>query len=134
MEVSDEQKVMELLAFADQRGIRVDHRIMTAPAFSVKLPDGFCGICINADRSNDPETLAHELGHCETDAFYTSSTPLETVGRCEHRAEKWAIKKLVPKDELKKQIMEHREPWEIAEHFCVSERFLRAALEYYERI
>lgn len=134
MAVFDEQKIIDLLDFAEARGYRVDTRIMTAPAFSVKTPSGLCGICINSEKMHDAETIAHEIGHCETDSFYTALTPCETVGRCEARAEHWAIKKLAPKSEIRRLMKEHRETWEIAEILGVSDRFLAEAMEYYGKV
>ena len=113
---------MNLLDYAEAQNYRVDQRIMSAPAFSVRLPSGKCGICINSARMHDIEIIAHEIGHCETESFYTSETPWETVGRCEAKAQAWAIKKLAPKSEIRRLIKERRESWEIAEILGVSDR------------
>lgn len=77
--------------------------------------------------------LAHELGHCATNSFYNVHTPVLTRGKCERRANEWAIKKLVPKNKLKKAIKEgNTEPWQLAEYFGVEERFVVSAIEYYK--
>ena len=120
--------------YAESKGYRVDFRIMSATAFSVKLPSGECGICIDPTKGNQLENLAHEVGHCETDSFYTSISPWETIGRCEAKADKWAIKKLVPKDELQRLIADHRDMWEICDILGISADFLQKAILYYEKI
>ena len=45
--------------------------------------------------------LAHELGHCQTGAFYPIGAAPLTVARCERRADKWAITHLVTAEELR---------------------------------
>lgn len=134
----EEEKEIDLYDFAERRGIRVDYRMMVrAESLSVQLGDR-CAICIDPTKLRDSvderEKLAHELGHCETLSFYSPSTPMETVGRCEHRAIVWAIKKLAPKSEIRRLINEHLESWEIAERLGVSEDFLRRAWEFYGKV
>lgn len=77
--------------------------------------------------------LGHELGHCCTGSFYDSSAPLLTRRRCERRADKWAIKKLIPKDELDAAVADGRtEICELAEIFGVTEDFMRKAVCWHE--
>ena len=126
----------DLHQYAEDRGIRVDYRMMvTATSLSVHLGDS-CAICIDPTKlhGDEAEKLAHEIGHCETLSFYSPSTPLETVARCEHKADVWAIKKLVPKDELMKLIADHRDKWEICDILGISADFLQKAAEYYEKV
>ena len=123
-----------LLQYAEDKGYKVDY-LMLQYSMSLAIPfDGGC-ICIDPTKietsSDELERLAHELGHCETNAFYSPST-WECFGRMERKAEKWAIKKLVPKNELIGELKDNRELWEIAEHFGVSQRFLIRAIEFYE--
>ena len=111
--------------------------MVSARSISVQFPDGSCGICMDPTQFEFPwdelEQLAHEIGHCELLAFYTQYTPYETVGRIEHKAWKWAIKKLVPEDELKELIRQKRTPYEIAEHFHISSLFLQKAFDFYKK-
>lgn len=85
------------------------------------------------ESSADENTkLAHELGHCLYGGFYSSTTPLYTREKHEYKANVWAVKFLVPWDELREAI--HNgiiEPWELAEYFSVTETFINLALEYY---
>lgn len=76
--------------------------------------------------------LAHELGHCETASFYKIYSPLELISRHEHRADKWAIEKLLPKNEMEEAIHNgYVEVWELAEYFDVTEELIKKALFIY---
>ena len=85
------------------------------------------------ESSADENTkLAHELGHCLYGGFYSSTTPLYTREKHEYKANVWAVKFLVPWDELHEAIHNGiTEPWELAEFFSVTEAFINLALEYY---
>ena len=75
--------------------------------------------------------LAHELGHCTSDSFYNRYTSFDIRQKHENRADKWAIKKLVPKDELDDAVSRGiTEPWDLAEHFNVTEDFMKKAICY----
>lgn len=77
---------------------------------------------------------AHELGHCETGSFYNKYSPADVRSRHEYRADKWAAHALIKPDELK-AAMENgcTEWWQLAEHFGVTEEFLRRAVYIYQR-
>ena len=76
--------------------------------------------------------VAHEEGHCRTHSFYSPGADWVVRQRCENRADRHAIKKLVPKDELMAAVAAgYAEPWELSERFGVPEAFLRRALAYY---
>lgn len=75
--------------------------------------------------------LAHEAGHCITGSFYNLYAPLDRRSKHERRADKWAVKKLIPKAELEVQLRQGLEPYELAEYFNVTEEFIHKALEFY---
>ena len=75
--------------------------------------------------------LAHELGHCKTDSFYNVYAPLDLREKHEYRANRWAVKKLIPKEELTVLLKNGTAKWDIAEHFGVTESFLNLALIMY---
>ena len=76
--------------------------------------------------------MIHEIGHCVTGSFYNRYAAVDSRQRHENRADKWAIKKLVPVDELDTAIAEGcTEVWELAERFGVTEEFIRKAVCYY---
>ena len=76
--------------------------------------------------------LAHELGHCKTGSFYNINT-LETRERMEYRADRWAIKKLIPFSKLLAALESGiTERWELAEYFNVTEDYIDKAKFLYE--
>ena len=78
--------------------------------------------------------LAHELGHCATGSFYNRWAARDIRQRHELRADKWAIEKLIPREELETAVASgFREPWELAEYFGVTEPFIRKAVCWYKQ-
>lgn len=76
---------------------------------------------------------AHELGHCMTGALYCEHSPLFTQEKCEYRANRWAIRKLVPKSLLIDYFKKGYQMWEIAEEIDLTEEFLWQAYYHYFR-
>ncbi|MBQ9531135.1 MAG: ImmA/IrrE family metallo-endopeptidase [Eubacterium sp.] len=74
---------------------------------------------------------AHELGHCMTGALYCESSPLFTQEKCEYRANRWAIRKLIPKKTLIEYLKKGYQMWDIAEELEVTEEFLWMAYHHY---
>ena len=76
--------------------------------------------------------MGHELGHCITGSFYNIHTAVDCRQRHENRADKWAIHTLIPVDALDDAIAHGcTEIWDLAEHFGVTEDFMRKAVCYY---
>lgn len=99
-------------------------------SFSLMDNDKNCTIIIN-EKDKSTEHLAHEIGHCVTGSFYTPGT-LNLRSRCEYRADKWAIKKLIPKDELINAFESgYTEIWQLAEYFKVTENFMIKVCKFY---
>lgn len=98
--------------------------------------DGDCIIVVDekqAENTADRKVkTAHELGHCKTMSFYTQYTPFAEKGQFEYQADKWAVQKLMPSDELLQAVQNGCvEVWELAEYFDVTEDFVRRACEIY---
>ena len=131
------QHPIDLYRLAEEQGTEVDWFPMAqADSLSVALPDGSCCVAIDPwkMRTVREETvaLAHELGHCCTGSFYNEWTAFGVMEQHENRADKWAIRKLVPAEELERAVQEGRtELWELAELFDVTEDFMRKALCWY---
>ena len=129
--------LLDLYDLAEQHGTPVYwFDLGAAESLSLQMEDGSCAIAMDPWRiptlADETVKLAHELGHCETGSFYNRYAARDIRQKHENRANKWAYKKLVPKDELKKAFLQgYREPWELAEYFGVTEAFLRGALEFY---
>lgn len=98
--------------------------------------DGDCIIAIdNTKIKNEADLkvkMAHELGHCETGAFYNRYSPYDEIGRHEYRADKWAVYELIPFDELVIALNKgYNEAWQLAEYFEVPENFIERAFDIY---
>lgn len=94
--------------------------------------------CIGMDKTicdgstQERTHLAHELGHCKTGSFYTILFPADLRERRENRADKWAIRRLIPKAALDNAVaLGCTEIWQLAEHFGVTEAFMRKAVCLY---
>ncbi len=86
------------------------------------------------EQETDLELLAHELGHCETDSFYSLYSPIDLRGKHEYQANWWAIQRIIPFSKLCKAIKNgHKELWELAEYFNVSDAFVEKAIEIYRQ-
>ena len=78
--------------------------------------------------------LGHELGHCETGAFYNRWAARDVRQKHENRADKWAIKKLIPKDELDRAVAAgNTDLWSLADYFNVTLPFMKKAICLYTR-
>ena len=67
-----------------------------------------------------------------TGATHKVGSEFEIIEQHENRADKWAIKKLVPEDELNEAVnCGHTEIYDLAEYFGVTEEFMRKAVCWY---
>ena len=129
--------VKELYRMADQQNIAIDlFPLGKREALSFMELTGECYIAIDprklTSEADERNKLAHELGHCCTGAFYNRYSPYDCRKRQENRADKWAIQKLIPSDDLDEAIaLGCTELWQLAEHFGVSEDFIRKAVCYH---
>ena len=107
-----------------------------SPSYSLRV-DGYSSIFFDEKRlpssAEKTAAFAHELGHCETGSFYNVNTPLETKGRQEYRANKWAVQKVIPWTKLRIALRQTTALWELAEHFEVTEDFVLTAIDVYRR-
>jgi len=115
----------------------VPFSMKTRAAFSYMDPAGQCYIAIDYAKIlsfiDEVMKVAHELGHCETGSIYNPWAVCDVRKQHENRADKWAIKKLIPKDELDQAVREGcTEVWDLAERFNVTEDFVRKAVSWYK--
>ena len=128
---------LALYLYAEQHGIDVDWvPTSRARSLSVPLPDGTYAIAINPWKMEtlEQETvcLAHELGHCETGSFYNRWAKLDLRKKHENRADKWAVRQLVPVEELDQAVADGCEDIQaLADHFGVTEEFMKKAVCWY---
>lgn len=129
-------KILELdkLAEADQIDI-LEIESKKCKSMSIQTENGNCYIGINNKKMTKAEEtvcMAHELGHCETGSFYNKYSCFDLISKHEYRADVWAIKKLIDKSELISALKNGiTEIWDLAEHFDVTEDFMRKACKYY---
>ncbi|MBQ4642488.1 MAG: ImmA/IrrE family metallo-endopeptidase [Oscillospiraceae bacterium] len=131
------KSLKELYRIAQQQNITVDlFPLEKREALSLMELSGDCYIAIDPHKlrgeADERNKLAHELGHCCTGAFYNQYSRYNCRKRQENRADRWAIRQLIPADDLDNAIAAGcTEIWELAEHFGVSEDFIRKAVCYH---
>ncbi len=127
-----------LYELAEDEGIEIyAFDLPLTGSVSTMESDGTCYIGIDPfsidTRSAEAVCLAHELGHCITGSFYNVYAVCDLRAKHERRADKWAIKKLVPRDKLKNAINSgFSEVWELSEYFDLPEPFIRKAVAFYK--
>ena len=130
-------ELMELYRLAEQEDIPVDcFELRKRESLSLMDTDGSCYIAINPlfldDSTDEKIKLAHELGHCETGSFYNPRAAIDIRQKHENRADKWAIQRLVPKEELDAAVEAgYTDVWTLADYFGVSVEFMRKAMCWY---
>ena len=120
----------DLYAIAETNRIPVFRRSIPITK-SMSVPDA---VCIDDCLFGKDETtrLGHELGHVMQGAFYTMRDPAFIRRRMENEADRWEIKKLVPKDELRSACEQgYTEIWQLSDYFGVSESLIQKALCLY---
>ena len=132
-----ETKTSELYEIAEENGTEIICcDLPQTRSASVRTSSGRCYIGIDPfeieTTAEERVHLAHEIGHCETLAFYNAYSPLEIREKHELRADRWAVSRLVPMRELT-DALKHgiSEIWALAEHFEVTEDFMRKVLKIY---
>ena len=105
---------------------------------SVSCMDGTGNCAIGLDlphrrsRNELRVRLAHELGHCVTGSFYNRFSPCDIRKLHENRADKFAVRTLIPEAALNEAVSQGcTEPWELADRFGVDEAFLKKAVCLY---
>ena len=77
-------------------------------------------------------TVAHEGGHISTGATHRVDSPYDLVEKHEYKADKWAIRRLIPEEALDEAVADGcTELWQLAEHFGVTEEFMKKAVCWY---
>ncbi|MBQ5712809.1 MAG: hypothetical protein IIV61_09415 [Oscillospiraceae bacterium] len=126
-----------LYDLADQKAIAVlEFPMVQNGSMSVMTDSGTCWIGMDPSiRDGGPGErvhLSHELGHCITGSFYNIHAAIDCRQRHEDRANKWAIRRLIPVSELDDAIAEgHTELWDLADWFGVTEPMMRKAVCLY---
>ena len=131
------QTVSDLFEFAEEVGIDIDeYKMAWAESLSIPLPNGTCAIAIDPSKiistADAKAKLAHEMGHCCTGSFYNKYAACDVRQKHENRANRWAIQKLIPEEELDDAVANGcTDIFSLAEHFEVTEDFMRMAVCWY---
>lgn len=131
---------LSLYRLAERKNIPVER--FPAPetgSLCIATPSGRNYICLDPaaieTECDERVHLAHELGHCCTGSFYNRYAARDLRQKHENHADRWAIKKLVPKDELEAAIASGLiDSWELADYFNVTEPFIIKAVAYYKML
>ena len=130
-------KLQSLYDLAQQENIEVlPFPVPKNGSMSVMTPEGSCYIgmdeSVRDGAVRERVHLAHELGHCITGSFYNIHAAIDHRRRHENRADKWAVRRLIPVEQLDDAVAEGcTELWELAEHFGVTESFIKKAVCLY---
>ena len=129
--------IQDLYDLANEQNIEViQYPMQENGSMSVMSGNGLCYIGMD-ERIQDGGVqervhLSHELGHCMTGSFYNVYATIDNRQRHENRADKWAIQRLISRDDLDDAVANGlSEIWELAEFFGVTEEFMKKAVCYY---
>lgn len=130
--------VDDLRRYAQDHDIRIDDLHTGQPSLCLRFSGQEC-IAVDTNMLESTpkikQALAHEIGHCATGSFYNVHSKLEDINQREHRADVWAYKTLVPKDELYKAVRQgYTQMWELAEYFNLPQEYMEKIVWYYEGI
>ncbi len=129
-------KLRSLYTRAEQENIQIlPYSLPQTGSLSLES-EGKCYIGMDYRCIRDPRELlvrlGHEMGHCVCGAFYNRYAKMDLRQRQELKADKWAIHELIPMEALDDAIAAgYTEFWELAEHFGVTEEFIRKAVCLY---
>lgn len=129
-------KTPDLHAVAEQNGVEiVSFRLPNADSMSTEV-NGRCYIGLDSTRQltrgEENARLGHELGHCLYGGFYTRSAPYDLWERHEVRADRWYIRRAIPRKTLFRLLRDGYDAWEIAEQLDTTEDYVRRAYYYYK--
>lgn len=131
------KKLDSLYRQAEKQNIQIlPYSLPQTGSMALELDNGLCYIGMDFDQLRDPREelvhLGHEMGHCLSGAFYNRYAKMDLRKRQEIKADKWAIRRLIPMEALDDAIASGcTEFWELAEHFGVTVEFIRKAVCLY---
>lgn len=131
------KELRSLYRLAERRGIEIiPFSLPETGSLSIQDEDGTCYIGMdeghNCTEAEERTHLAHELGHCVTGSFYSRYTAVDSRQRHENRADKWSVRRLIPKSDLDEAIAAgYTELWELADFFGVTEDLIKKAVCLY---
>ena len=83
-------------------------------------------------KAEEESAVLHEAGHYSTGTTHQVSSPWDLVEKHEYKADKWAVERKLTVQELDDAVADgYCEMWELADHFNVTEDFMRKAVCLY---
>ncbi len=126
--------MFEIYEWADELGATIYTGCLPETG-SIALPGGYVGLDYNLIENSAQErcNAGHELGHIAGKAFYRRDDPPYYKQRCEKKADRAFIKRIITKSKIK-DAYKHgcRETWEVAEYLNITEEYAYKAMFYYE--
>ena len=118
-------------------GVKVySYRLHDVPAVTIEANRKYA-IFFNPDSidslADETCLVAHEAGHIMTGTTHRVNSPCQLIAQHEEKANRWAIVHVIPYAEYTAAL--HNgicEVWDLAEHFGVTEVFMRKAIAYYQ--
>lgn len=108
---------------------------------SISLEDRLGGLHIAIDpdkiidEADETIKLCHELGHCETGAFYNRYSPFDLIEKQESKAKRWSYCHLLPLSMLIDLVDSgNTEIWQIAEETGLPDDFVSEAVNFYKTV
>lgn len=132
--------VVEAYGYADRQGYDVywyDFGPEGIESVSVmEVSDGKCYIAIDPfklqSEAEEMEKCLHEIGHCDSGAFYNEYATCDVRKKHENKADKHAIELRLSAKDLDLAVAEGcTELWQLAERFNITENFMRKAVCWY---
>lgn len=129
-------RLFEIYNELSDQGVRLyDYRIEGSLAATIEM-GGKYAVFLDASQiessSEERCVVAHEAGHIMTGSTHSVYSPLQIIQQKENKADRWAIRKLIPPADLQTALNNGiTEIWALAEHFDVTEDFMKKACELY---
>lgn len=129
-------KTSDFRAIAERKGVEIiTFQLPSVSSMSTEV-NGQCFIGLDNSRhityAEEQSRIGHELGHCLYGGFYSHSSPFDVVERHEVRADRWYIKRAIPRKTLFQLLKQGYDAWEIAEQLNTTEEYVRRAYYYYK--
>ena len=131
------KSILSLYRYAEKRNIEIDtFPLPETASMSIEAERGACYIGIDYSKieneTDERVHLSHEIGHCVTGSFYNRYAKMDVRQKHDNRADKWAIRRLIPAKGLDIAVAEgHTELWDLADFFGVTEDFIKKAVCLY---
>lgn len=130
------KKIISLYKELNDAGVRFYHWDMDDLQAATIEQEGRYGVFMDFGNirtgAEELVVVAHEGGHICTGATHRVDSPYDLVEKHEYKADKWAVQRLIPEEQLDEAVADGcTELWQLAEHFGVTEEFMKKAVCWY---